>query len=71
MGSALRRRIRPLLPALVGLAFGLSFGALWWFVWGCRVCDPNGTPEAKILFAAVVGTGVGHFLGQDYVRPRR
>lgn len=57
------------LPALIGAVGGLAFGFVWWLVWGCQVCAPGSTPWGPIAFTAVVGTGLGHVLGKDHVRP--
>lgn len=57
--------LRALLPAALGLGLGLAVGAIWWFAWGCHTCDPNGTPEAKVLFAGLVGTVAGHFFFRE------
>ena len=59
-----------LLPGLVGAAGGLAFGGLWWLVWGCQVCAPGSAPWGPLIFGTLVGAGLGHVLGKDYVRPR-
>lgn len=57
--SRSRNLLRAALPALLGLAMGLTVGLIWWFTWGCHVCDPGGAPEARVVFAAVAGAVTG------------
>ena len=63
-------RLLRLIPAFLGLTFGLGLGLAWWFLWGCKMCDPGGAPEAKVIFTAVVGMLLGEFLGKEHVKPR-
>lgn len=62
-----RRALHCLTPTLLGLALGVGAGGVWWLFWGCHYCDPSGLPWPKLIFTAVVGTGLGAFLGREYV----